>query len=146
MKTFVLTILIALSLWTYVAEGSTPKKNPFVASDVTFKQKKLKPGAEGTLLITLTPRQGIHINLEPPLSVLLDSSNAISSVGKVAITQKDTVLDVSKPIRLTFTLSKKIKPGKVTIGGVVTYFYCSESDGWCSKFKQQFEAKLTVIK
>ena len=146
MKTLVLTILIVLFLWDSAIAGNTPQKNPYVNCSVSVKQKKLKSGAKGELLITLTPRQGIHINLEPPLSVTLDQSKAIASLGNIAIAQKDTILDVSKPIRFTFTLAQSIKPGKVTIGGAVTYFYCSETEGWCSKFKQQFEAKFTLIK
>ena len=146
MKFLILVSLVLVCLGTVVPGENSSTKNSYVKCDVSVKQKKLKPGGDGELLITLIPKQGIHVNLDPPLNVKLDSSEAVSSVGKVLIPQKDTVLDTSKPIRLPFTLSKKVKPINVTIRGTVTYFYCSESDGWCSKFKQPIEVKFTVIK
>ena len=146
MKFLLLACLAFSALSTTAGSESRSAKNTNVASVVRLNKNRLHAGTEGEILITLTPNKGIHINLDPPLSIVLDSSDAISSVGNADVPKKDTVLDVSKPIRLSFSLSKKIKPGSVTIRGTVTYFYCSEIEGWCSKFRQPFEVKLTVVR
>ena len=145
-KFFISCCLVLVFLSTVIGGDNPPTKNSFVASSVSLKQKKIKAGTEGELLITLTPKKGIHINLDPPLSVKLDSSDAVSSIGKPFIPKKDTIFDTSKPIRFPFTVSKNVKPGNITIQGILTYFYCSETDGWCSKFKQPLVVKLTVVK
>jgi len=147
MKLILAVFLSFVLLLVVVLAGVDSKsENSYVQCSVAIKQKSLRPGTATQLLISLRPKKGIHINLDPPLQVKLDSAEIVSSVGKPEIPRRDTVLDLSKPVRLSVTISPKAKPGSFTVRGTVTYFYCSETEGWCSRFKQPIEFKLTVVR
>ena len=144
------TLIIIISLLTFnltLIAGESPKINEFVKCEISVKQKSMKAGATGELLISLKPKDGIHINLDPPLTLKLDSSVAYSLVGKPIFskTNKSEYIDIAKPIKQSFTLSKKIKPGLVQLKGTLSYFYCSGSDGWCARFKQPIDISVKVI-
>jgi DsbC/DsbD-like thiol-disulfide interchange protein len=126
--------------------AGSEKNNPSVSCSVTVSPAKAKPGSTVTLKVTLTPVRGIHINMTPPVEIRLDSCDFVSATGTLQFPKplKDGYLDASKPVTLPVTISKSRPSGKVTIRGMVVYFYCSEKDGWCSRFKQKFEAELTI--
>lgn len=148
MKYLAALFLASLFLSASVQTGEKPTKNEYVDVTISIKQKSLKPGTAGELLISFKPKRGIHINLDPPLSVKIDSSEFVASVGKLDTLRdaRTAYLDVAKPVRQLFTLSKKIKPGTVTIRGLLTYFYCSDAEGWCSRFKQPIEVSVPVVR
>ena len=106
------TLIIIISLLTFnltLIAGESPKINEFVKCEISVKQKSMKAGATGELLISLKPKDGIHINLDPPLTLKLDSSVAYLLVGKPIFskTNKSEYIDIAKPIKQSFTLSKK---------------------------------------
>ena len=144
-------ITFALLLFISFSPG-TDKSKPVQNKDVQFKstvvEKTLRPGATGTLQITLTPSKGIHVNVEPAMSLQIDSTGAVTQVDKPAIVkdEKKGTLDASKPVTVKFTLAKTVKPGPLTLKGSFTYFYCSDAEGWCNRFKQPVEVKVTVSK
>jgi hypothetical protein len=143
------TILVFLVLTaTLLIAGDKSKTNEFVAVKVTAQKSTLKAGSTGELIVNFKPKSGIHINFDPPVTVKLDSAEAVTASGKTIVPPptKDKYLDITKPVRQQFTISKSVKPGKVTLKGIISYFYCSGSDGWCSRFKQPFEVSLTVVK
>lgn len=143
----VLSIVLLIGSF-FVFGGSTPV-NKYVEYSATLKQDKLKPGGSGKLLIALKPQRGIHINLDPPLSVILDSSVALASSGKIEIPKmkREKFLDPRKPISVPFVLAQSLTPGsRVTLKGTLIYYYCSDAEGWCSRFKQPVEIQCTVVK
>ncbi len=113
-----------------------------------MKEKELKSGSKGTILISLRPKHGIHINLETPTSIKFDSSEAFKPTGDLTLPKnpKDNYLDTSKFIQQSITVSKSAKTGAMTIKGIFTYYYCSDEEGWCSKFKQPFELSAKISK
>lgn len=125
---------------------SAPKTNRYVAFNISVSEKKLKAGGKGAFLITLTPQKGIHVNLTPPMNFTLDSSGIVAELGKIQPTAKETLLDASKPVLQPFVLTSKASPGSSILHGTLVYFYCSDSEGWCSKFSQPFDVKVTVVK
>ena len=131
-----------------VLSGEKPSPvNQYVQAVVSMKQKTLKPGASGELIITLKPKPGIHVNLEPPIDVKLDSSAGVASVRTLDIPKSHSkYLDPRKPLRQRFTLANNLKPGPLVLTGVLTYFYCSDSARWCSRFKQPIEVKVTIVR
>ena len=147
MKYGLLFAIIVIGFTSLFAGGqSAPKTNTYVAFDSRVKERSLKAGGSGSILFTLTPQKGIHVNVTPPLSLSLDSASLISTAGKLRITKLDTLLDSSKPIIQPITLSAKATAGPAILRGTLTYFYCSDSEGWCSKFNQPFEVKISVAK
>jgi len=145
---YILALFASLALLTgsATAFGEKPEVNASVRCEVSMRQKSLKAGAMGQILVSLQPKKGIHINLDQPIQIKMDSAEVIASVGKPEIPMVDTLYDASKPIRLPVTISKNAKPGKFTLRGTVIYFYCSETEGWCSRFKQPIDVQCTVTR
>ncbi|HUL42723.1 MAG TPA: hypothetical protein VLY03_00030 [Bacteroidota bacterium] len=140
--------LIVLFTASAIAGGNPPTQNSYVQCRVQTKQKNLQPGSSGELLITLKPQEGIHINLQPAIDVKLDSSVAVTAVGKTEIPRQATAnyLDTSIPVKQSFAVPKSAQPGNIVVRGTITYFYCSDAEGWCSRFKQPFLVNLTVVR
>ena len=146
MKVIARYLVASLTLTSLLAAGERPAENSYVACAVSIKQNSLRAGAAGKISILLTPRRGIHINLVPPVQVKFDSSDAVDSFGAPEIPKRDTTLNTSKPIVVPVTLRKTAKAGSLTLKGSVTYFYCSETEGWCSKFKQPVEFTVKIVR
>ena len=117
---------------------------------VRLEQSSLKRGATGALLLRLSPQKGIHINTVPPIAFTLDKSPGIALTGKLryATVTVDTsvYIDTSETIRQSFTVAPSVNPGQQVLKGTLTYFYCSDAEGWCSKFKQPVEITMRVLK
>ncbi|TAK61388.1 MAG: hypothetical protein EPO24_05830 [Bacteroidetes bacterium] len=145
-----LIVLLMVSFINLFPGNDKPK--PVENKHVTFKasivETSLKAGMTGTLQLTLTPTKGIHINLDPPMNVIMDSSASIGNVEKLTIpkNEKTGYLDASKPVTLKFKLAANVKPGKLNLKGTFTYFYCSDAEGWCNRFKQPIDVTVTVSK
>ena len=149
MKLFIVLLLLIVILNNSSKGGeglSAP--NQYVVFGVIAKPASLRAGRKCQLLISLKPVKGIHVNLKPPMEFKFDSSETISSVGQLEIptSGRTGYLDPSKPVKQTFMLSEKLKPGEAVVHGMLTYFYCSDAEGWCSKFKQPVEITIAVTK
>ena len=146
MKLLLITIVTVLLLPSPLRSGEkvSPPLNKHVKFSAAVKEKKLKPGSTATLLFSLTPDKGIHINLDPPVSFQLDTTLVGFAPGSIDLPKKKTFLDASKPIRQSILLAKMLKVGDSIIRGTLTYYYCSDAEGWCSRFKQPVELKLTI--
>jgi len=130
--------------------GDSTSSNKYVRYNVEPGRSSMKPGAAGTLRFRLTPQQGIHINTEPAIAFILNDSPDFSLTGKLRFqtVKVDTsvYLDTTKAIRQSFTLAKGAKAGQHVLKATLTYFYCSDAEGWCSRFKQPVEVMVNVVK
>lgn len=145
---FILTFSFIISI-PPIAGNIAFGQNEFVTVDVRLAQSKLKAGGNGKIIISLKPKKGIHININPPMDFRL-SGNAVGTLNGTldfSTIKKDTAhyLDPSKPLTQSLTLSKSIKPGPVSLHGTFIYFYCSDAEGWCSRFKLPIDLTVTVI-
>ena len=122
------------------------KVNQYVACTVTAKDKKVNAGGATSLLFTLTPQKGIHVNFTPPMKVTFDSASVAAVAGEPSVTKRDTLVDTSHPIVQPITLAATAPAGTAVVRGTLTYFYCSDKEGWCSRFQQPFEVKIPVVK
>lgn len=132
--------VLLLSAHLFAAE------NQYVKCTIAVKPKVLKRGAQGTLVVTLLPKSGIHINLTPSPVVTLDSMAGIAAAGQPAIPKMSgkPYLNPSKPITQPFRLGVSAKGDTANIRGTLTYFYCSDSEGWCSRYKQPIDLKVAI--
>ncbi|MDI6765782.1 MAG: hypothetical protein QME52_03035 [Bacteroidota bacterium] len=148
MKKIFLLFFVILSTISTINAIEPEKENKDVKVEFSLKQKTVNAGATGELLITFKTKKDIHINLDPPMKVKLDSTDVIATVGKLILpkTGKSEYLDISKPVKLQFGISKKAKPGTIRLRGLLTYFYCSGTDGLCSRVKQPIDISLIVSK
>lgn len=140
-----LVLLLLISFISAVA-GTAPgtQTNKQVAFTASLKETSVKAGSAGTLLIRLRPQKGIHINLKPAITIIVDSTDGILRSGTPNIPKADSFLNTSKPIVQQIVLPAGLKKGKAFISGTVTYFFCSDAEGWCSRFAQPFKVPLTV--
>ena len=147
MKIAVATAVSLLIVSLHVISGpGTPGENTYVRFSATLKHGSQAGRPAGALLFNLRPRKGIHVNLDPPISVTFDSTAPAKAAGKLEVPRMEKLpyLDTSKAIIQRFTLRRQSKPAPVTLKGVLTYFYCSDAEGWCSKFKQPFAVTVPV--
>ena len=129
-------------------DGQREKENKFVKVDVTLATAAVQSGGKGAILVSFTPIDGIHINVDPPLTVKLEKNRFISLQGKPDIcTDKESgFLSTSTPVEQRFHVSEKAKPGEYTIKGTIVYYFCSDTEGWCRKFAQPITLKLNIQK
>ncbi len=126
--------------------GDKPAVNSYVDFGVKLEKTSLRRDSAGTLLLSLKPHKGIHINTQPGPSFVFDTTNGVRASGSLALTmlEKSTFLDPQKPVRQRFSLVPAVQPGELTIKGTFIYYYCSDAEGWCSRFKQPVEVLLKV--
>lgn len=142
------SLFVFLMLLDSSGDKSKPNVNKFVQCEIKLVEQSLKAGSAGTLQFILKPTKGIHINLDPPMSLNLDKSDVISKVEKLMAPKdkKHEYLDATKPVFAKITIAKNAKPGTIKLKGTFTYFYCSDAEGWCNRFKQPMELTLTITK
>jgi hypothetical protein len=125
-----------------------PSENSYVKFTAKLKPGTPRARTAGEVHFTLRPQKGIHINLEPAMSLSFDSGAAAKAEGKLEVPrmEKFPYLDTTKSVVQRFTLAGPGQTGKTTVRGVLTYYYCSDAEGWCSKFKQPFALTLPAGK
>ncbi len=137
-----------LIFWGFasVFGGGKPADNSYVEFGVKVEKASIHRDSTGALLLTLKPQKGIHINTQPAPTFTFDTSNGVRPTGSLALStlEKSTFLDPHKPVRQRFSFSHNVQPGQVTVKGTFIYYYCSDAEGWCSRFKQPVEVHLTV--
>lgn len=127
--------------------GSNPDgANTYVRFSASLRAST--PGRPGAVHFELHPNKGIHVNLEPPISVAFDSASPVKPSGKLDIPRLEKVpyLDPAKPIVQRVTIPRQNGKDTLTLKGTLTYFYCSDAEGWCSKFKQPFVLTLPAAR
>jgi len=140
-----------------VAQGLANGKiiNEYIQISVKFEKDSLNAGAQGRLLFSLKPKTGFHVNVEPPISLDLAGNKNFALLTKKftpdstikQLTSKDgyKIFNPSSPVVFDFKIAKSTKPGKHTLQAKLTYYYCSDAEGWCSVATESFPVTITVI-
>ena len=148
----ILQILATLLLISGVAatgENAEPvasSPNPPVIATVRIPNQPLAGGQTGEMVIALRPAEGFHINAEPPVRVSLDSAATVSLVGEPLQIVAETTgyLDPEAEVKQRFRVTKNAAAGTHRLKITITYFYCSDSEGWCRPFRHPVELTLLV--
>jgi hypothetical protein len=145
MKLPTIALLAALLAFAPASAGTLRLTgNKSVTVTVTLKDTLVAPGATADLAFLLQPVDGIHINLQPALDFKLDTASRAALAGGLILPKGSPYLNTSAPVVQRFQIPKDAKPGPITLKGTLVYFFCSDKEGWCSKFKQPVEIALTV--
>ena len=149
---FLLAVMVSLT--TKGVAGVKPA-NEFIQISVRAEKDSLKAGGQGKLLFTITPKAGFHVNLEPPISLALAEEKNFTLLAKKfipdstikEITTKDgyKIFNPKAPVAFNFKVAKSLKPGKHTLQAKLTYYYCSDAEGWCSFTTETFPITITII-
>jgi hypothetical protein len=147
--------LVAVALFTSKAVANGKPANEFIQISVKAEKDSLKTGGEGRLLFTITPKAGFHVNLEPPISLALAEEKNFTLLTKKfipdssikQITTKDgyKIFNPAAPVAFGFKVAKSLKPGRHTLQAKLTYYYCSDAEGWCSFTTETFPVTITII-
>ena len=130
--------------------AQTLQENKYVHFQAHLQKNTLHAGDTTVFAITLTPSSGIHVNSIPPMTFSLDStaSRSLEKVGSLSFEKLDTTsfLNYAKPVTQSFKISSKSFSGAYKLKGTFTYFFCSDVEGWCSKWRQPVEVSFRVVK
>jgi hypothetical protein len=127
---------------------------------ITVKAAKdtVRIGKEARLLFQMQPKEGLHVNVVPAITLeLIDAKNFALLAKKFApdstsktLTTKDgyKIFDPSHPQPVTFAVKveKGAKTGRYPLKTKLTYYYCSDAEGWCSFASEEFVINLVVVK
>lgn len=139
-------LLTPLLLCTTPVDGSSPSENKYVHVEIALQDTTIAAGTDGAILLAFSPVDGIHINTDPPVEFAIEKNSPITLTGDPDITaDKETgFLSTSSPIRQQFRVSTEATPGTHFVKGTIVYYFCSDTQGWCTKFKQSVTLKLIV--
>ena len=145
---WLLLVLVHLALAVTGAGERPTKENKFVKVEVLLANAFVHPGGKGTILMSFTPIDGIHINTDPSITVKLEKNRLISLQGEPDFdTDKESgFLSTSTPVEQQFRVSQKAKSGEHTIKGTIVYYFCSDTEGWCRKLSQPVTLMLNIQK
>lgn len=138
--------LILILLISSILSAYDDEENEYVQVYYSIKPDKIKPGREAEILFLFTLKEGIHINLDPPVEIELDNKIVHKSQLEIPKGKNKEYLNTQKPIKQKIKINRNLKPGKYKIKGNLIYYYCSDEEGWCSRFKQPIELNITIIK
>ncbi len=146
MRTFFNIILTFHILFTFSNVVFAEDEEEYVQVQYSINPDTLKPASEAKLYINFLPQNGILINVDPPIELQIDKK--IGTLHKLELpkSKNGKYLDHNKPVIQTIKLNKNLKPGKFKLNGNLTYFYCSEKEGWCSKAQQKIEINIIIKK
>ena len=120
--------------------------NPDVGIEASLLPDSARSGDTVELLLLFSPGRAIHIPAKPLMVFTLDSSVSASLAGPPvrSIDQTTGFLSNGSPVRQAIRLLPGTGPGLRILRGTVSYYYCSDSDGWCRKFRQPVELSLVL--
>jgi len=106
----------------------------------------MKAGQSGEVTVSFNLLKGYAINHKPPISLKLPKISGVTLVKMDFETptedpkSKDEYYVDLPSIKVPVTVSKA---GKYEIPGKLTYFFCSKTDGFCSR--QVLDVKIPVV-
>ena len=118
----------------------------YVRTEATLAQAVLAPGGIAEIRVRFTPADDIHVNVDPPVAVRLDSSAAWRTAGApvASVDTRTGFLDASLPIRQPVALDPGAARGETTLKGEVIFYYCSDTEGWCRRAVAPFALAVRV--
>lgn len=150
----VVLLTVVASFIAQFDAGGNPA-NEYIQISVKVEKDGLKAGGQGRLLFTIKPKAGFHVNLEPPITLALAEEKNFTLLAKKfipdstiqEITTKDgyKIFNPAAPVAFGFKAAKSLKPGKHTLQANLTYYYCSDAEGWCSFTTEAFPVTVTII-
>ncbi len=135
-------------LCVFTVNSSATSDDDYVKVDIKVSPKQLKANSQGELVIRLKPRSGIHINLEPPIQLTLEESQSIVLLPKQPKPSRTQAgyLYTKKPVRYRFKVAGAATAVTTVIKGKLTYFYCSDEEGWCRMATEDVQVSVMIAR
>jgi hypothetical protein len=141
-------IKIALGMVVFLTQLSAPASGPVLPQIMTASFKPaaaVKAGAKTDVNVSFNLLNGYAINRTPPITlkftevpgIKLEKTDFTSSSDDPK--SKDEYYVDLPALKVPVTAAR---PGTYEIPGKLTYFFCSKSDGFCSR--QVFDVKMAI--
>jgi hypothetical protein len=105
-----------------------------------------RAGAPAAVEVRFTPADPeVHVNLFPPPRLDLEPMQEVLKVAPAPAAKPTSkkYLGPAEPYRFP-VVAKAVSPTAQTVKGVVTYFYCSQREGWCRKGSNPVEVAVKL--
>jgi hypothetical protein len=116
--------------------------------------RQLSRGQEGKIILKLSIKEGIIISPLPDFIIEFTTQEDIvfpknfftASDLNLGVLEEggESVLDLSKPVEIPFTISLQAKRGSHILDGRIKYFARSRKEDWCLKSSAKFSASFST--
>jgi hypothetical protein len=138
-------LIIFCILVTSVPAPAQQSADPsYVRLDASLASTSLAPGDTTELLLRFTPADDIHLNGTPGVEVALDSTVAPAGALRQDVDARTGYLRTGEPLAMRVVLSPGARPGLHRVIATISYFFCSGTEGWCMRKREQVALPLTV--
>lgn len=140
-----LSLLVTALTTLSVTNAGDTANNDLVDVRVEVTESTFRPGTAAHFLISFRPKKGINITTDPAFEFSFDTLKQFFSAGKATFV-KDAkgYLKPQQPVKQQFAIAKQTPPGSYRVRGTLVYYYCSDAEGWCSRFRQPVELTFVV--
>lgn len=138
----ILATLIWGGLFADGAAAGNPKP-PAVPANIQLKVEPVvvQPGSETTVLLQLSPVEGVKINRYPRVRLTVPETAGLVSAAEVSVgndkapppgqMEKNYFKKVD-PLEVTLSIDANAPKGMHDIQGKLNYFYCVSASGFCA--------------
>jgi hypothetical protein len=129
-----LTAGIAVVSVSFLITHSTVASDSGTRAEVRLARTRVAPGDTTQLLVTFHLGEGIHINAEPPVDIeIVTPDSGVATIGAPVLAEalESGALDLTTPVRQAVSIPRMQPEGPVPLRVAVSYFYCSDEEGWC---------------
>jgi hypothetical protein len=140
--------LILAGALVIVFVGRLSAQEDFLKIEASISPRKLSRGEEGAVLLNLSLRQGLSVSPQPdfiiefkPCAEIVFPKNFYNATDleiETMVREGEESLDLTKAIRIPFTVSPTARKGSTILEGRVKYFVRSREEGWCVKNAAKF--------
>lgn len=142
MSSFITAILL---LWAAASPGTGAAAQDAHVTIALKAPAAITAGSSGTIQILFRPKKGIHINADPAIEVAPEANPVIASVTAITPSKNSKgYVDASKPVKASASVAASAPKGVHTVKMKVTYFLCSDAEGWCNRGEQTVDMRVTV--
>ena len=106
--------------------------------------------SSGVVNINVTIKEGFKIPKRPSPRLQIDPAGAFEVTGDTSFMEEGQGKDPEyfhafKPMSLQLAAAKTTQPGRYTLSGKFTYFYCSESEKYCSRSVEKVSIPIELM-
>ncbi|MFZ1080806.1 MAG: hypothetical protein WAO19_02640 [Candidatus Kryptoniota bacterium] len=136
-------MLLKIFLLVIITMNIAADSQKYVIVEVKSPTTNVENGKPFSFFIKIKPANGIHINVQPPISIKPLTDGTTMNVKEIP--ESGEYLDLSKPIEVEGVVTR-MNLGQRKVNFVVSYTYCSEKEKWCRFGKDTISVSLRVKK
>jgi len=120
------------------------------ALQLQTNSKPWPANSSGVVNINITIKDGFKIPKRPSPKLQIDPTGTFEVTGDTSFTEEGQGKDPEyfhafKPLSLQLAAAKTTQPGRYTLSGKFTYFYCSESEKYCSRSVEKISIPIELV-